>query len=35
LAGVTAAIEHVWPLSTLPADRTSRAHGDSVSAATT
>ena len=33
LAGVTAAIEHVWPLSTLPADRTSRAHGANVSPA--
>jgi len=34
-AGLTTAIEHVWPLATSPADRTSRAHGDSVSAATT
>ena len=32
LAGVTAAFEHVWPLSTLPADRTSRAHDHNPSA---
>jgi hypothetical protein len=34
-AGLTTAIEHVWPLATSPANRTSRALGDSVSAATT
>lgn len=34
-AGLTTAIEHVWPLATSPADRTSRAHGDGVSPATT
>jgi hypothetical protein len=32
LAGVTAAVEHVWPFSTLPADRTSRAHDNNSSA---
>lgn len=34
-AGLTTAIEHVWPLATSPANRTSRAPGDSVSAAST
>jgi hypothetical protein len=32
-AGVTTAIEHVWPLATSPSDRTSRAHGANVSPA--
>jgi len=32
LAGVTAAVEHVWPFSTLPADRTSRAYDNNPSA---
>jgi hypothetical protein len=35
LAGLTAAIEHVWPVATSSANPTSRPHGNSASAATT
>jgi hypothetical protein len=35
LAGLTAAIGHVWPVATLSANPTSRPHGNSASAATT
>jgi len=35
LAGLTAAIGHVWPVTTSSANQTSRAHGNSASAAAT